>query len=140
MSDHILQYCYRYEPGFPVYCLLDLVLAKEGEETAEVVRFTRKENELDGKEDENQILFHEIPVILNSEEENHYFLKVALYPKEKKETNVVNLVFSPLTKPWDEYTMCEQDQIVKEIVVNQEQSVTLRYNVVDLEEMELGIE
>jgi hypothetical protein len=120
--------------------LLDLVLAKEGEETAEVVRFTRKENELDGKEDENQILFHEIPVILNSEEENHYFLKVALYPKEKKETNVVNLVFSPLTKPWDEYTMCEQDQIVKEIVVNQEQSVTLRYNVVDLEEMELGIE
>jgi hypothetical protein len=140
MSEHILQYCYRYEPGFPVYCLLDLVLAKEGEETAEVVRFNRKENELDGKEDENQILFHEIPVILNSEEDNHYFIKVALYPKEKKETNVVNLVFSPLTKPWDDYTVLEQDGLIKEIVGNQEKLVTLKYYVVDLEEMELTVE
>jgi hypothetical protein len=116
------------------------VLAKEGEETAEVVRFNRKENELDGKEDENQILFHEIPVILNSEEDNHYFIKVALYPKEKKETNVVNLVFSPLTKPWDDYTVLEQDGLIKEIVGNQEKLVTLKYYVVDLEEMELTVE
>lgn len=140
MSEHILHYCYRYEPGFPVYCLLDLVLAKEGELTAEVVRFNRKEDELEGKEDDNQILFHEIPVILNEDEDNHYFLKVALYPKEKKETNVVNLVFSPLTKPWDDYTMSEQEEIVKEIVGSQEKLVTLRYDVVELEEMELGIE
>lgn len=140
MSEHVLHYCYQYEPGFPVYCLLDLVLAKEGEETAEVVRFTRKENELDGKEDHNQILFHEIPVILNSEEDNHYFLKVALYPKEKKETNIVNLFFSPLTKPWDDYTIPEQEQIVKEILGTQEKLVSLKYDLVDLEEMELSLE
>jgi len=116
------------------------VLAKEGEETAEVVRFNRKENELDGKEDENQILFHEIPVILNSDEDNHYFLKVALYPKEKKETNLVNLVFSPLTKSWDDYTMHEQDGLIKEIIGSQEKLVSLKYDLVDLEEMELTLE
>ena len=69
-----------------------------------------------------------------------HFLKVSLYPKEPKESHVVNLVYLPLIKPWEEYTVEEQDRLLKELVWEQEREIIYKYKVVEIESVELYVE
>jgi hypothetical protein len=65
---------------------------------------------------------------------------VALFPKEKKETCVVNLQYIPLGKPLVEYSEEEKDSIIKELVWSQEKSIGFKYDISSIEETELYVE
>ena len=139
--DYTLKYCYRYEPGFRVYSLVDIILFQsDGESTPEISRYLDKEEQFIEEEDKHQMFFivkhftmaENVPVI--------HFLKLALYFKEDKQTNVVNLVFYPLIKPWEDYLMDEQDQLVKEALWEQEKFVGLKYDVFETEDMNVYVE
>jgi hypothetical protein len=99
-----------------------------------------KEHELIDEEDKHQMFFAVKRFIFSEDPRPQHFLKVALYPKEPKESHVVNLVYSPLIKPWDEYTVEEQDRLVKEIVWEQEREIIYKYKVVEVEDVELYVE
>jgi hypothetical protein len=63
-----------------------------------------------------------------------------LYPKEPKQSHVVNLVYSLLVKPWEDYTVEEQDRLLKEVVWEQEKEIIYKYDVVEVEGTELYVE
>ena len=69
-----------------------------------------------------------------------WFLKVALFPNEKKETCVVNLQYIPLIKPLEEYSEGERDSLIKELVWTEEKTIGFKYEIVDTEEAELYVE
>ena len=141
MTDYVLKYCYRYEPGFNVYDLIDIVLYdSNGVITPEINRYLEKEESFIEEEDKHQLFFIVNHLTMAQNLSTITFLKIVLYPKETKDTNVVNVIFSPLIKQWDEYTMSEQDQIVKEAVWDQEKFVGLKYNVVEVEEVDVYVE
>jgi hypothetical protein len=141
MTEYTLRYCYKYEPGFKVYQLLDLVLyISEGADTYEIVRYIVKEDELIDEEDKHQMFFIVKRFLFSVSPRPQYFLKVALYPKEPKESHVINLVYSPLIKPWEDYTLEEQGQILKEVVWEQEKEIIYKYDVVETEGTELYLE
>ena len=139
--DYTLKYCYRYEPGFRVYSLVDIILFQsDGESTPEISRYLDKEEQFIEEEDQHQMFFIVKHVTMAENVPVIHFLKLALYLKEDKQTNVVNLVFSPLIKPWDDYLMDEQEQLVKEAVWEQEKFVGLKYDVVEAEDMDVYVE
>lgn len=141
MTEYTLRYCYKYEPGFAVHQLLDLVLyATEGPDTHEVARYLTKEDELIDEEDKHQMFFVVKRFIFSEHPRPHHFIKVSLYPKEPKESHVVNLVYLPLIKPWEEYTIEEQDRLIKELVWEQEREIIYKYKVVEVESVELYVE
>lgn len=138
--DYTLKYCYRYEPGFSVYSLNDIILFKsDGETTPEIIRYLNNEEQF--IEDEQHQLFYAVKHITMAENVSSiHFIKIALFPKEKKEDSVTNLVFFPLIKPWDEFLMNEQDEIIKEALWEQEQFVRLKYNIIEVEDLEVYVE
>jgi hypothetical protein len=141
MTEYTLRYCYKYEPGFKVYQLLDLVFyASEGLDTAEMARYILKEDELIDEEDKHQLFFVVKRFIFSDNPLPRYFIKVALYPKEPKESHVVNLQYSLLVKPWEDYTIEEQGRLVKEVVWEQEKEIIYKYDVVEVEGTELYLE
>jgi hypothetical protein len=141
MTEYTLRYCYKYEPGFAVYQLLDLVLyATEGPDTHETARYIMKEHEFIDEEDKHQMFFVVKRFIFSEDPRPRHFLKVALYPKEPKESHVLNLVYAPLIKPWESYTVEEQDRLVKEIVWEQEREIIYKYKVTEVEGLELYVE
>jgi len=99
-----------------------------------------KEHELIDEEDKHQMFFVVKRFIFSEDPRPHHFLKVALYPKEPKESHVLNLVYSPLIKPWESYTVEEQDRLVKEIVWEQERKIIYKYKVTEVEGVELYVE
>jgi hypothetical protein len=141
MTEYTLRYCYKYEPGFPVYQLLDLVLySSEGPDTHEMARYIVKENELIDEEDKHQIFFVVKRFIFSEDPKPKHFLKVALYPNEPKESHVVNLVYLPLIKQWEQYTVEEQERILKELVWEQEKEIIYKYKIVEVDDCELYVE
>ncbi len=141
MTEYTLRYCYKYEPGFAVYQLLDLVLySTEGPDTHEIARYLNREDELIDEEDKHQMFFVVKRFIFSDDPKPRHFLKVALYPKEPKESHVLNLVYSPLIKPWESYTVEEQDRLVKEIVWEQEREIIYKFKVIEVEDVELYVE
>ena len=141
MSEYTLRYQYEYEPGFNVYRLLDLILYRSDDyDTAEMDRYIKKEDELIDNEDNFQTFFVVKRFYFSDKPRPKYFLQVALFPKEKKETCVVNLQYIPLGKPLVEYSEEEQDIIVKELVWDQEKSIGFKYDISSMEETELYVE
>jgi hypothetical protein len=141
MTEYTLRYCYKYEPGFQVYQLLDLVLyLNDGSDTREMARYILKENELIDEEDKHQVFFIVKRFMFSENPRPQHFLKVALYPNEPKESHVVNLIYSPLVKPWTDYTDEEKDQILKELVWEQEKEIIYKYKVVEVDSLELYVE
>ena len=56
--DYTLKYCYRYEPGFRVYSLIDIILFEaDGETTPEISRYLDKEEQFIEEEDKHQLFF-----------------------------------------------------------------------------------
>jgi hypothetical protein len=141
MTEYTLRYQYEYEPGFNVYRLLDLILYRsDGYDTADMDRYIKKENELIDDEDKFQTFFIVKRFYFSESPLPKWFIRAALFPKEKKETCVVNLQFIPLIKSWDLYTNTEKDVILKELVWSQEKDIGFKYEIVDCEELELYVE
>jgi hypothetical protein len=139
--DYTLKYCYRYEPGFNVYSLVDAILFKsDGSTTPEINRYLANEEDFIEKENEHQLFFIVKHIVMAENISSIHFLKLALFPKEKKEDSVVNLVFYSLNKPWDEYLSTEKDELIKESVWEQERFVSLTYDIVDKDDMEIYVE
>jgi hypothetical protein len=135
-ADYCLRYCYRYEPGFPVYSIWDIVLYKEAQDeqelqdpTGEIYRFLKKEEHYEEKEEE-QVFFKNISFKYNPDVSYIDFLKVVLFPSSLKDDSVVNLVFIPLEKPWDKHTSFEQIAIIDKIIKEQEEFVGISYKLV----------
>jgi hypothetical protein len=105
-----------------------------------MARYILKEAELIDEEDTHQVFFVVRRFTFSDNPLPRYFLKVALYPKEPKQSHVVNLVYSILVKPWEDYTIEEKDQILKEIVWEQEKEIIYKYDVVEVEGTELYVE
>ena len=140
MTEYALKFCYQYEPGFNVYILTDLVLYNpEFPVTPEITRYLEKEEQFIEEEDKHQLFFVTQMFTLD-EIPTKNFVKVAMYPKEKKETNVVNLIFHPLTRSWEDYSTSEKEEVLKEIVWDQERFIGFKYDIVDVEDMEIEVE
>jgi hypothetical protein len=141
MTEYTLRYQYEYEPGFNVYRLLDLILYRSDDyDTAEMDRYIKKEAELIDDEDTFQTFFVVKRFYFSDKPTPKWFLKVALFPNEKKETCVVNLQYIPLIKPLEEYSEAEKDSLLKELVWAEEKSIGFKYEIVDTEESELYVE
>ncbi len=141
MTEYTLRYQYEYEPGFNVYRLLDLILySSDGYDTADMDRYIKKEDALIDDEDKFQTFFAVKRFYFSDSPLPKWFIRVSLFPKEKKETCVVNLQFIPLVKSWDNYSEYEKDTILKEIVWSEEKNIGFKYDIVDYEEVELYIE
>ncbi len=139
--DYTLKYCYRYEPSFNVYSLVDAILFKsDGTSTPEIIRYLANEEDFTEKENEHQLFFTTKHIVMAENLSSVYFLKLALFPKEKKEDSVVNLVFYPLVKPWEQYLKNEQDELIKETVWEQERFVGLTYDIIEKDDMEIYVE
>jgi hypothetical protein len=140
-ETYTLKYCYRYEPGFSVYSLNDIILFKsDGDTTPEICRYIENEEQIIEEEDQHQIFFIVKHITMAENVSSIHFLKIALFPKEKKQDSVVNLVFFPLIKPWDDYLMTEQDELIKEALWEQEKFVSLKYDIVEFEDIEVYVE
>ena len=141
MTEYTLRYQYEYEPGFNVYRLLDLILYRsDGYDTADMDRYIKKENELIDDEDKFQTFFVVKRFYFSESPLPKWFISAALFPKEKKETCVVNLQFIPLVKSWNSYIESEKDAMLKELVWSEEKNIGFKYDIVDYEEVELYLE
>ena len=141
MSEYTLRYQYEYEPGFNVYRLIDLILYRSDDyDTAEMDRYIKKEDELIDNEDKFQTFFVVKRFYFSDIPQPKHFLEVALFPKEKKETCVVNLQYIPLVKPLVEYSEEEKDSILKELVWSEEKGIGFKYDISSIEETELYVE
>lgn len=139
--DYILKYCYRYEPGFRVYSLIDIILFQsDGESTPEIIRYLNKEEQFIEEEDKHQLFFIVKHITMSENVSVIHFLKLALYLKEDKQTNVVNLVFYPLIKPWEDYSIDEQKELVKEALWEQEKFVGLKYDIIEATDIDIYVE
>lgn len=140
--DYTLRYCYRYEPGFNVHVLLDMVLYKEAEQfdNLEILEYLKKEDELIDDEDKYQCFFRVKHFVFPKEVASVYFLKLELFPKLPKDDSVLNLVYIPLEKKWDEYTNLEQLECIQEEISNQEEMVDFKYELVSFSIEEIQVE
>lgn len=134
-QQYTLRYCYRYEPGFDVYSLWDIILYKDGDDddiTGNVYDYLRKEEELIDKEDEFQV-FYRVNHFKYSKEgiTSIPFLKLELFPTKSNDTSVINLVYIPLQKGWKGYSNLEQLLIIDEEVKKQEKYVDFTYKLVN---------
>ena len=141
-QDYTLRYCYRYEPGFDVYSLWDIILYKDGDDvdiSGNVYDYLRKEEELIDKEDEFQVFFSTKHFKYSQTTTTIPFLKLELFPQKSNDTSVLNLVYIPLNKGWKSYSNLEQLLIIDEEVKNQEKLVDFRYKLVNysIEDVEI---
>lgn len=140
--EYTLRYCYRYEPGFNVYSLLDLVLYKETDDidNYEILEYLKKEDELIDDEDKYQCFFRVNHFKMPNNPSTIYFVQLELFPKSPKDDSVLNLIYMPLEKPWKEYTNIEQIMMIDKEIKNQESIVDFKYDLVNYSIEEFQVE
>jgi hypothetical protein len=130
-TEYSLRYCYRYEPGFDVHCLNDIILYENTDDiSGEVYDYLNKEDELIDKEDEFQLFFRVVHFKHASNVSKIPFLKLELFPQKSKDDSVVNLVYVPLKRDWKAHSNLEQLLLVDEELKKQEREVDMRYKLV----------
>lgn len=145
-TQYCLRYCYRYEPGFSVYSIWDIVLyidndtALENDFSGEIRRYLEKEEKHIEKADESQVFFRTSTFEYPLQKESIEFLKLVLYPVNAKDDSVVNLVYHPLEKKWDNYNKFEQIAIIDTVVKEQEKEVGIEYKLIRYYNDEIYVE
>ncbi len=140
-TPYVLRYCYRYEPGFDVYSLWDLVVYKDTDELSdEVYQYLKKEDEMIDKEDDLQVFYRATHFSYQDNVTSIPFLKLELFPLTRKEDSVLNLVFVPLQKHWNTYSNLEQLMMIDDEIKKAEKEIDMRYELVDysIEQLELN--
>lgn len=129
-----LRYCYRYEPGFDIFSLWDIILYKDDADSDisdNVYQYLKKEEELIEKEDMFLVFYRAKHFKFKIEANIVGFLRLELYPEKAKDDSVLNLVYVPINKEWKDLSNVEQLMMIDEEVKNQERLVDFNYKLVN---------